>query len=167
MLWFILQQSCVLCTPPLRLPGVGSGSLKSQPVLAQRAPGLCCGRGNKWLRQGWRAPRLSAFFPQDMLPGGTSSSGSWGQEQEEPGGRRELRGSLIAIFNPWYLAQLKANLVCSFCLSSPKHRASITFSRGPRAQHTRCTSLLFQITFVGSGVPHEPSQERSLRGVCS
>lgn len=84
----------------------------------------------------------------------------------EARGLRELR-ELIAVSNPWLLAQLKTNLVCYFCLSFPKLRAHITLPSEPRARCFKCRSILHQRMSVESGIPQGSSQDRSWRGVCS
>lgn len=96
---------------------------------------------------------------------GISSSSSWGQELKEPRGQRELR-EVIAMFNPWLLAQVKTNLVCCFCLSFPKLRAHITL---PSETSTVLKTYKPSPPNGVCGVWDTPgaSRDRSWRDVCS
>lgn len=93
------------------------------------------------------SPRITPSGDQLLQQLGAGARGALGQ--------RELR-EVIAMFNPWLLAQLKTNPVCCFCLSFPKLRAHITLPSETRARCLKRTNLLHHMVSAESGIPQGP-----------
>lgn len=151
-----LLRGCDVAVGP-RNPGL---PWQRQPQVSAAAPGGMKGYG----RPG--KPPGSVLSSPRIIPSGDQLLQQLGAGAGGARGWRELR-EVIAIFNPWLLAQLKTNLVCCFCLSFPKLRAHITLSSETRARCFKRTNLLHQMMSAESwntpgGLPGQELEGRLL-----